>query len=80
MPVDLRSADQIRRLFSGVDKRLGRLDVLVNNAAITAGAQLSEISEELLEDVFAVNVRGLVLATQEAAKRLPPGKACVVRV
>jgi 3-oxoacyl-[acyl-carrier protein] reductase len=31
------------------------------------------VGEELLDDVLSVNVRGVVLATQEAAKRLPAG-------
>jgi 3-oxoacyl-[acyl-carrier protein] reductase len=71
--VDMGSPEKIRELFRVVDEQSGRLDILVNNAAITPGARLSEISDELLDNVLAVNVKGLVLASQEAARRLRSG-------
>jgi 3-oxoacyl-[acyl-carrier protein] reductase len=71
--VDMETPAEIRELYRVVDQRAGRLDILVNNAAMTAGAMLSEITDELLNHVLAANVRGLVLTSQEAARRLRPG-------
>lgn len=34
---------------------------------------LEEITEEMFEEIFAVNVKGVLFATQEAVKRLRPG-------
>jgi 3-oxoacyl-[acyl-carrier protein] reductase len=70
---DVGSVDQVRFLFAEVDRLFGRLDMLVNNAAVTKGALLDEVGESLFDQVFAVNVKGALFAGQEAARRLGPG-------
>lgn len=70
---DLADPDQPRRLFSTASGRLGRLDVLVNNAAVPARAELNEITVERFDRVFAINTRAALLATQHAAERMSTG-------
>jgi 3-oxoacyl-[acyl-carrier protein] reductase len=70
---DVGRVDQVRFLFTEVDRLFGRLDILVNNAAVTKGALLEEVGESLFDQMFAVNVKGALFAGQEAARRLGPG-------
>lgn len=62
-----RQAD-IVQLFSATKAAFGRLDVLVNNAGIFKFAPLGDITAEHFHDQFNLNVLGLLLTTQEAAK------------
>ncbi|MFD7626522.1 SDR family oxidoreductase [Streptomyces sp. NPDC059851] len=53
--------------------RLGRLDVLVNNAGIGVLGPLGELTPADVDRVLAVNVRGAFLAAQAAADRMGEG-------
>jgi NAD(P)-dependent dehydrogenase (short-subunit alcohol dehydrogenase family) len=65
-------ADDPGRAAGVVDaavERLGRIDVLVNNAAVTTKmAPFETLSQELFEETLAVNVTAPFLATQAAAR------------
>ena len=68
VPTDVTSAESLDRLFAIISERLGRLDVLVNNAGIFHVAPLLDFPLEAWRRVFAVNVEGALLATQRAAR------------
>jgi 3-oxoacyl-[acyl-carrier protein] reductase len=65
---DVSKASDVLHLFAEIKKAFGRLDVLVNNAGVYQFAPLGEITEEHFHRQFNINVLGLILATQEAAK------------
>jgi 3-oxoacyl-[acyl-carrier protein] reductase len=71
---------EIRRLFSAAKETFGRLDVLVNNAGIYEFAPLESITPEHFHKLFDLNVLGLILATQEAAKHFGPDGGSVVNI
>lgn len=50
-----------------------RLDVVVNNAGIAPQAGLAETSEQLYDELFAVNVRAPFFIAQRAAERMGEG-------
>jgi 3-oxoacyl-[acyl-carrier protein] reductase len=74
-----RPAD-IRRLFAQARETFGRLDVLVNNAGIYEFAPLEAITAEHFHKMFDLNVLGLILATQEAARHFGPDGGSVINV
>ena len=69
---DLRSWDDIRRLAAEVFEQFGNLDVLVNNVGDVAPEQMSwrDVSEELVDRVLAVDVKGTMLVTHEVGGRM----------
>ncbi|MGY5957969.1 SDR family oxidoreductase [Kosakonia sp. BK9b] len=52
---------------------LGGLDILVNNAGIARGGLLEEMSQDDIDAMINVNIRGVVYATQAAIPHLPHG-------
>ncbi|MER7338988.1 SDR family oxidoreductase [Streptomyces sp. NPDC000075] len=50
-----------------------RLDVLVNNAAVSGSARIHEVTAELVDRIFSVNVKALLLLTREGLTRMPEG-------
>ncbi len=65
---DLARPSEIEALFRGVAERLGRLDVLVNNAASFERHPFDDISVEDWDRVMAVNLRAPFLCSQHAAR------------
>lgn len=70
---DMSKVTDIRRLFRETSDRFGQINILVNNAGIATQAAIAEVTEEDYEKMFAVNVRGVLFALQEAAKRMQDG-------
>lgn len=70
---DLRNEDEIVRAVAEVAAELGGIDVLVNNAGILREAPLGEVTSALIDQHFAVNVRGAILVTREALPYLGAG-------
>jgi 3-oxoacyl-[acyl-carrier protein] reductase len=64
--VDVRSRESVARAFETAEAALGPVDILVNNAAITAQGSVWGISPEDWDDVLAVNLRGTLLCSQIA--------------
>jgi len=68
---DVAKEADILRLFAAVERELGPVAALVNNAGITGGIHRSdEISIETIEQVFAVNVTGTIICAREAVRRM----------
>lgn len=67
------SADpaQVEKLFAAIDQTFGRLDVLVNNAAMLARqSRLEDLGFERMQRIFAVNAIGPMLCAQQAVRRM----------
>ncbi|MES2026182.1 MAG: SDR family oxidoreductase [Pseudomonadota bacterium] len=70
---DVSKAADVRRLFDETEQKLGKVDVLINNAGILKTAPLAESSDEMFEQTFSINVRGTFNTLREAATRLNDG-------
>jgi meso-butanediol dehydrogenase/(S,S)-butanediol dehydrogenase/diacetyl reductase len=64
---DVTSEQDVRALFDRVQRQLGRVDVLVNNAGVITISRLEELSLEDWERVLRVNTTGTFLCCQAAA-------------
>ena len=51
-------------------ERLGRIDILVNNAALFTAAPITEIERIDYERIFAVNVAGVLFTLQAVARHM----------
>ena len=69
-----------RAPFCRDEKAFGRLDVLVNNAAVYKFELLEEITEQEFHREFNTNVLGLILATQEALKYFGKDGGSVINI
>lgn len=68
---DSADPEQVASLFDAVDREFGRLDVLVNNAAIIARqSRLEDLDFARIQRIFAVNSIGPMLCAQQAARRM----------
>jgi NAD(P)-dependent dehydrogenase (short-subunit alcohol dehydrogenase family) len=65
---DLRDATALDAAIGGVERDLGPVDVLVNNAAIYPNTPFFEIDVAEFDDVVAVNQRAYFVAAQSAAR------------
>ena len=68
---DVAQESGVRELFAALERELGAIDVLVNNAGILAPARrLEEMDLARIERLFATNVFGAMLCAREAVKRM----------
>jgi 3-oxoacyl-[acyl-carrier protein] reductase len=77
---DLSKQEDIQRLFAETQKAFGRLDILVNNAGIYEFMPLDQITPEHFHKQFNLNVLGLILASQEAAKRFGDSGGVIINI
>jgi NAD(P)-dependent dehydrogenase (short-subunit alcohol dehydrogenase family) len=68
---DVAQEAEVVRLFEAVDRALGPVDVLVNNAGVISRAsRLQDMDGARLQRIFATNVFGAMLCAREAVKRM----------
>lgn len=77
---DVARPDEITAMFAMVDRELGPVTALVNNAAFNPSAAFEETSLEVLEQVYRTNVFGAYLCAQEAVKRMKQSGGAIVNV
>lgn len=66
---DLTQDDDITRAFNWIEKELGTIDVLVNNAGLVKpGPLFEEGNEDALKEVLQTNLWGLVLCSKRAVE------------
>ena len=74
---DLSGTDQAGPLVEAAVRAFGRLDILVNNAGVYRSDSLDTLTAESFDQHFHLNVRGLLLATQAAARVMTAGGVVV---
>jgi 3-oxoacyl-[acyl-carrier protein] reductase len=77
---DVAKPADIPRLLAETKAAFGHLDILVNNAGVYEFAPLEAITVEHFERQFNVNVRGLLLVTQEAVRLFPATGGSIINI
>jgi len=67
---DVSKPRDLDTLFDVVAKKLGRIDVLFANAGIAKFAAVGDVSEELYDETFDINVKGVFFTIQKAISYL----------
>jgi NAD(P)-dependent dehydrogenase (short-subunit alcohol dehydrogenase family) len=67
---DVSDWEQVRALVDHAGARHGRLDVMVNNAAIGDGGRLTETPEAVWDRTMAVNLKGVFFGCKAAVARM----------
>jgi NAD(P)-dependent dehydrogenase (short-subunit alcohol dehydrogenase family) len=83
LPLDLARPDSVTAFVEAAAQRMGGVDGLINNAAITdsGGKLASELSVQTWDAVMAVNVRGTWLASIAAQRWLcESGRGAIVNI
>jgi 3-oxoacyl-[acyl-carrier protein] reductase len=78
---NVRHDQDVRAMLAQVEREFGRLDVLVNNAAMThfvAHADFEAMTEEKWDDILAVNVKGPFFVTRSATPLLRQSDAAAI--
>jgi len=72
---ELTETERYRELFDLAEASQGKINVLVNNAAMIAGNPLEQLSATFIADIAAVNFTAPMMLCQEFARRRPaPGR------
>ena len=77
---DFSKLEDILRAFGHITEQHGKLDILVNNAGVYEFAPLAEVTPEHFHQHFDLNVLGLILATREAVKLMPPEGGSIINI
>jgi NAD(P)-dependent dehydrogenase (short-subunit alcohol dehydrogenase family) len=70
LELDVSRADHVERGVRAALERFGRVDILVNNAGIVKSSDFVELTEELVDRHFDVNVKGLVSVSTRIVREM----------
>ncbi len=77
---DVAKRADVKRLFDETREKLGRPNILVNNAGVYKFGPLESLTEEDFHRHFDTNVLGAILATQEAVKAFDGSGGSVINL
>ena len=80
LKADLGDRSQAKALVEGAVNGLGRLDILVNNAAAISFAPVEQVDGEQIRKQFSVNVEGPIATLQAASRFLPNEEGRVINI
>ena len=68
VPVDIRDAGAVRDLLEGAEGRHGRLDAVINCAAVLSYGRFDEVPTDVVDGLLSTNVHGSAHVAQEALR------------
>jgi NAD(P)-dependent dehydrogenase (short-subunit alcohol dehydrogenase family) len=75
---DVSNLGDLDRLFAQIKREKGKLDIVFANAGIAKFASFGNITEELYDSIFNINVKGLLFTVQKALPLLPDGASIIL--
>jgi NAD(P)-dependent dehydrogenase (short-subunit alcohol dehydrogenase family) len=67
---DVSKRDEVESMFKTTIKEYGKVDILVNNAGVAFGGSILETTDEVWDKQLAVNLKGVFLCSQVAARHM----------
>ncbi len=67
---DVSKRDEVEALFTTAIQEFGKVDILVNNAGVAKGGSILETTDEVWDMHMVVNLKGVFLCTQVAARHM----------
>src|SRR5436190_5655331 len=67
---DVSKVADLQKLVAGAVSRMGRLDIMVNNAGVETRSSILDTTEEQYEKVLDINLKSAFFGTQLAAKQM----------
>jgi 3-oxoacyl-[acyl-carrier protein] reductase/pteridine reductase len=77
---DQRKQESVNHAVDKVLSQFGQLDLLINNAGVFETGKLENITAELWDEVFAVNVRGPFLVSQRSIPSLRRARGRIINL
>jgi len=77
---DLVRVDDCRRLIDVALKRFGKVDILVNNAVDATRTTIDDVTPEIFDGIFALNLRAPLLLAHHAIKSLRKGRGVIINI
>jgi len=75
---DVSSSADLDGLFSQIKNEKGKLDIVFANAGVAKYAALGQITEELYNSIFDINVKGVLFTVQKALPLMPDGASIIL--
>ena len=75
---DVSNLDDLDRIVAQIKEIKGKLDIVFANAGVAKYAALGDITEELYDSIFGINVKGMLFTVQKALPLMPDGSAIIV--
>jgi NAD(P)-dependent dehydrogenase (short-subunit alcohol dehydrogenase family) len=80
LTADVSKTDDVKRSISALVERFGRLDIMVNNAALVRRIPALETSIETWRDVMDVNLNAAFVCACEAVRAMTPAGGVIVNI
>jgi len=75
---DVSNLGDLDRLFAQIKQEQDKLDILFANAGVAKFAPLGQITEELYDSIFNINVKGLLFTVQKALPLMSDGASIIL--
>ena len=75
---DASNPGDLDRLFAQIKREKGKLDIVFANAGVAKYAPLGSITQELYDEIFNINVKGMLFTVQKALQLMPDSAAIVL--
>jgi len=74
---DISKAADVTRLFAAAIEAFGGVDILVNNAGVMALGNVSDLSDEVVDSLININLKGTFNTLREATRHLRDGGSII---
>jgi len=75
---DVTNTEEIASVFKEINEKLGKIDILINNAGITKDGLLMKMKESDWNAVMDVNLKGTFLCTQKVCRYMIKNRSGVI--